>query len=91
MSDVEKLSKLVEDGHSFYYSDKFKGGLVYRAIAEHLLKNDVRIVKHGKWIKVGANDSGQIVISCSNCHCSDYMDVKPNYCWNCGSKNEEIV
>lgn len=57
MTQLNKLTKLVEDGYSFFYSEKFKDALVYRVIAEHLLKNDVQIQKHGHWVCHNEDDN----------------------------------
>ena len=43
MSDKEKLRRLVEQGHDYYYSDAYNGASVYEAIAEYLIMKGVRL------------------------------------------------
>ena len=49
MSDKEKLRRLIEQGHDYYYSDAYNGANVYEAIAEYLIMKGVRL-------KEGANN-----------------------------------
>lgn len=49
MSDKEKLRRLIEQGHDYYYSDAYNGASVYEAIAEYLIMKGVRL-------KEGANN-----------------------------------
>ena len=41
MSDKEKLRRLIEQGHDYYYSDAYNGASVYEAIAEYLIMKGV--------------------------------------------------
>ena len=43
MSDKEKLRRLIEQGHDYYYSDAYNGASVYEAIAEYLIMKGVRL------------------------------------------------
>ena len=43
MSDKEKLRRLIEQGHDYYYSDVYNGASVYDAIAEYLIMKGVRL------------------------------------------------
>ena len=43
MSDKEKLRRLIEQGHDYYYSYAYKGTSVYEAIAEYLIMKGVRL------------------------------------------------
>ena len=43
MSDKEKLRRLIEQGHDYYYSDAYNGSSVYEAIAEYLIMKGVRL------------------------------------------------
>lgn len=43
MSDKEKLKRLIEQGHDYYYSDAYNGASVYEAIAEYLIMKGVRL------------------------------------------------
>ena len=43
MSDKEKLRRLIEQGHDYYYSDAYNGTSVYEAIAEYLIMKGVRL------------------------------------------------
>ena len=43
MSDKEKLRRLIEQGHDYYYSDAYNGVSVYEAIAEYLIMKGVRL------------------------------------------------
>lgn len=49
MSDKEKLRRLIEQGHDYYYSDAYNGASVYEAISEYLIMKGVRL-------KEGANN-----------------------------------
>ena len=49
MSDKEKLRKLIEQGHDYYYSSAYNGVNVNEAIAEYLIMKGVRL-------KEGADD-----------------------------------
>ena len=44
--DKEKLRRLIEQGHDYYYSDAYNGTSVYEAIAEYLIMKDVRLCGH---------------------------------------------
>ena len=39
--DKEKLRRLIEQGHDYYYSDAYNGLNVYEAIAEYLIMKGV--------------------------------------------------
>ena len=41
--DKEKLRRLIEQGHDYYYSDAYNGLNVYEAIAEYLIMKGVRL------------------------------------------------
>ena len=43
MDDKEKLRRLIEQGHDYYYSDAYNGASVYEAIAEYLIMKGVRL------------------------------------------------
>ena len=43
VSDKEKLRRLIEQGHDYYYSDVYNGASVYEAIAEYLIMKGVRL------------------------------------------------
>ena len=43
MSDKEKLRRLIEQGHDYYYSEAYNGASVYEAIAEYLIMKGVRL------------------------------------------------
>lgn len=43
MSDKEKLRRLIEQGHDYYYSDTYNGASVYEAIAEYLIMKGIRL------------------------------------------------
>lgn len=43
MSDKEKLRRLIEQGHGYYYSDAYNGASVYEAIVEYLIMKGVRL------------------------------------------------
>ena len=43
MSDKEKLRRLIEQGHDYYYSDAYNGASVYEAIVEYLIMKGVRL------------------------------------------------
>ena len=45
MSDKEKLTRLIEYAHDYYYSDSYNGASVYEAIAEYLIMKGVRLKK----------------------------------------------
>ena len=48
MSDKEKLRRLIEQGHDYYYSDAYNGVSVYEAIAEYLIMKGVRLEGSGE-------------------------------------------
>ena len=48
MSDKEKLRRLIEQGHDYYYSDAYNGASVYEAIAEYLIMKGVRLKEGGE-------------------------------------------
>lgn len=45
----KKLTKLIEKGHGYYYSEEYKGSNTYEAIAEYLIQNGVTIQE---WVSV---------------------------------------
>ena len=47
MSAKEKLRRLIEQGHDYYYSDAYNGASVYEAIAEYLIMKGVRLKEGG--------------------------------------------
>ena len=52
--DKEKLRRLIEQGHEYYYSDAYNGVDVYEAIAEYLIMK-------GTCVMGGADDGGEYV------------------------------
>lgn len=47
MSDKEKLRRLIEQYHDYYYSDAYNGASVYEAIAEYLIMKGIRLKEGG--------------------------------------------
>lgn len=43
MPEKETLTRLVEKGHDYYYTEAYTGNSVYEAIAEYLITNGVRL------------------------------------------------
>lgn len=48
MTDKEKLRKLIEQGHEYFYSDAYGGVNVYEAIAEYLIMKGIRLKEGAK-------------------------------------------
>lgn len=48
MTEKEKLRRLIEQGHDYYYSDSYKGANVYEAIAEYLTRKGVLLKESGR-------------------------------------------
>lgn len=43
MSEKEKLRRLIEQDHDYYYSDAYNGASVYETIAEYLIMKGVSL------------------------------------------------
>lgn len=82
MTDKEILTNIIHNAQNKYLNLlKFESSL----LADHLIANDVQIVRHGKWEYIGTDKHGN-VFRCSYCALRIGLDYETTYCPHCGAK-----
>lgn len=64
---------------------------VGKSIMDKVPSEDAAPVRRGKWIKGTNHGFGVYTITCNQCGHSEATSVAPNFCSNCGSKNERVI
>lgn len=92
MANKERIIKLLKDCievDANYNGEFIETEVNYQEVADYLVKNDVVILNHGKWLLVSDDDAYEGCYECSVCKGDGYfaeLDIPTPYCPHCGAK-----